>query len=859
MQCFVIQFRLYGMLTTGQLRQLGIRHSAPLNNLFPVLLAAGEKVRDSLDFDAVADLDEYSTHKEEELWSYIAHRDSVANQRMENADTRRRLVVLFVSLFFAFTWGRGTRVDEQAGLYWLSLGARLGNWALQALFCLFEETAEQRLSTQLPRKLWSAISLLRGQEYAGGHLEAQDPFLHAFVLRKAELGGLDIHREGSPATVDGEPSGPATDPHGLYGAEKKTTLHIHASNGDVVAVQRLLDAGADINATTTHNETPIFQALRCGKAEVAKLLYERGAACHYQSADGYSALHLLCSIDDSGAAELAPLLVKRGAQLNSAAKEQHEDPGLGQCHVKGIPVSWAGIKGRPLFFEALVVLHCMPAHRLSVGRYFSLLQVLSKLHQHQMLSLVIAKETLLINADLGLRDITSTDDAEVLLEWGDESGLLSGSDVSPSAFSSLRSHEYHRALKNCLDGNIDLAIHNRRTHRTAFRQAKSNTIKLLLASGADPASPPNSIMRHENALYYAIVAKDTVAFRLFIEHMKANNVDILAVMSDRRRFIGCNALQRAINNDARGIFLLLIEMYPSLVQQANSAGFTALHMAVRQKWPEYTQDLLRQGASPHATAGNGLRPLVIALVNNPGTRAATEIADALLKAGEKQMILGPDDKTGNTAFGDLLASSPLNADRVRHFIDNYGPHDYYTNASASKTVFLALLTNHALPSNFSALCQRSRALEMLIEAFPDKINEVVSSPGGFILTPLQIAAWFGNVESVKVLVQKGAELELEADSNHPGNTVIRGHTAIGLALLRKHWGAPECVSQGGRHEIQVFSRKLQSVIGLLVQSGSRTAGRGANSVVRMDLQLAINPESGRIVKMAQFIIGKRLL
>jgi ankyrin repeat protein len=783
------------------------------------------------------------------------HCDSIANERMEKSDTRRRLVILFGTLFVRFIWGMGTRVDEQAGLHWLSLAARIGNWGSQALFCLIEHTAGQKLSLPLPRKLWAAIALMRGQEYAGGYLKAQDPLLHAFILRRVEIGDFNAHGLGSLATVDGEASKLATDPHRLYGADQKSALHVSAFNGDVAAVQRLLDAGAGINATTTRNETLIFQAIWGKKSQIARLLYERGAVPNHLDHKGYSAIHLLCSIDDAEAAELAPLLVKRGARLDSPANEP-ENPTNFHVRAQGIPLLWAGIKGRPLLFEALVELHCMPAHRLSLGRYFSLLQVLSQFHQHQMLSLTIAKEALLINSDLGFADMTSSDDTEGLLEVASESGLLSMSDASSLGLSSLRPHLYYRALRKALGSNTTFTFHNRMTHGTLFRQAKSSTIKLLLASGADPTLTSNPSMPYEHVLNDAIGAKDTVAFGLFVEHLKANHVDILAVMSDWRRFVGRNALHWAIQRDARGIFILLLELCPSLVHQADSAGFTPLHIAVRISRPEYIHDLLLQGACPYTPASNGLRPLVQALVKHPDTQAATEIADALLRAGERQRILGPDDKRGNTALGDLLESNPLRADRIRHFIDNYGPHDYYTNTAAPETAAQCLLRNGSLPSNIDAYYQKNTALEILLEAFPGKINEVMPPAAGFSGTPLHTAVWFGNVGAVKILLQRGADFDLESDSDDSGGAVIKGHSAIGLAFLRRHWGVPEMVAQAGRQEIQVFWKNWQSIIDFLVQAGSRTAGRGATLAVRMDMEMAINPRLGRIIQGIDYVLGE---
>jgi ankyrin repeat protein len=63
-----------------------------------------------------------------------------------------------------------------------------------------------------------------------------------------------------------------------------------ASDGNVTAVQNLLNAGADVNAREHEGETPLMYAAVAGKTEVVKLLLDRGADINAVSLNNETAL-----------------------------------------------------------------------------------------------------------------------------------------------------------------------------------------------------------------------------------------------------------------------------------------------------------------------------------------------------------------------------------------------------------------------------------------------------------------------------------------------------------------------------------------------------------------------------------------
>uniref|UniRef100_A0A6S8ECP5 Uncharacterized protein n=1 Tax=Aplanochytrium stocchinoi TaxID=215587 RepID=A0A6S8ECP5_9STRA len=90
-----------------------------------------------------------------------------------------------------------------------------------------------------------------------------------------------------------------------------TPLHVAAAMGDVIIVEVLLDAEAEIDACRAEMITPLQVAAREGKLKVVELLIERGANVNHVNIYNRNALHVVCYENT----DIVQLLVDNGVDF----------------------------------------------------------------------------------------------------------------------------------------------------------------------------------------------------------------------------------------------------------------------------------------------------------------------------------------------------------------------------------------------------------------------------------------------------------------------------------------------------------------------------------------------------------------
>jgi hypothetical protein len=91
---------------------------------------------------------------------------------------------------------------------------------------------------------------------------------------------------------------------------------------DVAQVKSLLDKGADVNAKTRYNQTPLFFACDRGNVEIAKLLIEHGAEVSIKD-NFYGATPLTWAMNKKNP-EMIALLISSGVDPSDALRDSIE-------------------------------------------------------------------------------------------------------------------------------------------------------------------------------------------------------------------------------------------------------------------------------------------------------------------------------------------------------------------------------------------------------------------------------------------------------------------------------------------------------------------------------------------------------
>eukprot|EP00659_Diplonema_papillatum_P021048 gene21048-32435_t len=118
-----------------------------------------------------------------------------------------------------------------------------------------------------------------------------------------------------------------------YRYDSRTPLMIASGLGGIGVVQRILDAGAEVNDLSDENRTALMMAAAEGRAAVLKTLLNAGADVNRQDCEGWTAL-----LHAFGRLQTVDVLLKAGANVDHVAEKMHSAPVLeaakyGQWHV----------------------------------------------------------------------------------------------------------------------------------------------------------------------------------------------------------------------------------------------------------------------------------------------------------------------------------------------------------------------------------------------------------------------------------------------------------------------------------------------------------------------------------------------
>jgi ankyrin repeat protein len=134
--------------------------------------------------------------------------------------------------------------------------------------------------------------------------------------------GLDVFAAAALGRDDALQQALAADPAAISARayDGWTPLHLAAFFGQPAAAERLVAAGADVNAVSGNSlrNTPLHAAIAGSHADLAGWLIARGADVHAADAGGHTPLHIAA---EGGQAAVVKALLERGADPHAVDAE----------------------------------------------------------------------------------------------------------------------------------------------------------------------------------------------------------------------------------------------------------------------------------------------------------------------------------------------------------------------------------------------------------------------------------------------------------------------------------------------------------------------------------------------------------
>jgi uncharacterized protein len=223
------------------------------------------------------------------------------------------------------------------------------------------------------------------------------------------------------------------------------------------------------------------------------------------------------------------------------------------------------------------------------------------------------------------------------------------------------------------------------------------------------------------------------------------------------------------------------------VNSRQGDGATALHWAAHQNDRGMVERLLRAGADVQAANELGVTPLLLACTNG-----STPVVEALLAGGAD-----PNATAQGRETPLMVASWTGNADVVRRLLD--AGADVNAKEASRQQTALMWAASERHPAIVRLLTEYGAEVHArtAVNAPNRKPGMRASGAAAAGLTALVFAARVGDVESTRLLLDAGANVNDTADEGLSalGFATVRGHVPVALFLLER--GANANAADGG--------------------------------------------------------------
>ena len=508
-----------------------------------------------------------------------------------------------------------------------------------------------------------------------------------------------------------------------------TPLHLAAIKGRTDIIALLLDAGATIEPKNTDGNTPLLVAMLNEHKDCVQLLLQAGADCaHWRAGDlsGSTPIHFAARWGDHA---MLSLLAKN-ADVNASDSSGNT------------PLYYAAINGHA---------SCLAFLRDAGATVPSDIKHLIAKHEKDARTILQLAKAGELGGDTGLLE-EALGDAGMNLKLADKAGNTALHQV-------LKQYRSSGMVSTLVWMGADVNARNSDGETpllAAARQGDADIAQLLLRYGADVNALDKN---HVSPLHMAARQGDSAIVKPLLDH----GADVNALDKNHVSPLHMAAARQYANAD----IVQLLLRYGADVNALDKNHVSPLHMAARQGDSAIVKPLLDHGADVNALDKNRVSPLHMAAAR----QYATTIVQLLLDHGADVNALDKNHvsplhmaaRQGDSAIVKPLLDhgADVNALDKNHVSPlHMAAARQYANADIVQLLLRygadvnALDKNHVSPLIVAVAENNLDCTRMLL---PLTSETIINAHDGEGRTPLSITAGRGDDETVKLLLNAGAD------------------------------------------------------------------------------------------------------
>ncbi len=589
-----------------------------------------------------------------------------------------------------------------------------------------------------------------------------------------------------------------------YNLLKHSSLYGHHQITQFLIEKFLDNRGGDyLSQPFSHGQSPLITAIQRGYNEVAKILIKHQLGQEDLDERQNNALHLAISY---GNTEIAKLLIEKEVGIRSIN------------HRSNTPLYLACYKGHAEVVRLLLIKNVEVNARDNDGN--TSLHAASYKGHTEIVELLLANK-----AEVNARDN------------GDNTPLHFAVDKGHTEIVELLLA--NKAEVNARDNNGNTSLH------VASYYGHAEIVELLLAKNAEVNASHN---RGNTSLHYASYKGHTEVVRLLL----ANKAEVNA-----KNNRGSTSLHDASYYGHAKIVELLLANNAEVNARDNVYN-TPLHCACQKGHTEVVKILLEKGANISQQNDQGETALDIATQNE-----TTDTINLLIKSSEflrcinennfesagqlllegaifNKSILATEDQDLKTNFTKFVFDAVRNnkTNLVGILIEKLGA-DFFSLRDAEEATLL-----HMACENNS-----TNVVELLTKEHNSKPSNYINFDDKNKSTPLHYASNRGHAEVVRLLLEKGAQID---SKEYSGNDALcyasyKGHIDVVRLLLEKGAKISQQDNQGETALHFAVDKGHTEVVRLLIESGANISQQNDQGETALDI--AIRNEKTKIVEL----------